>query len=173
MWLGLAPLGIANLHPLGWMMLFNCVYIAVVLACITNKGSKYFCCDRKARAASAPSFTLWQQATVEVTRRDNYCCLFAPYTNGCYSSHTYRSWWIAHSPPGEQRSCNNVVNVLDSNTSKWNLRRVSISWWLRWLNTHWTTQLTKLKCCWSRKQTHAFKLDTFTPKHYIRTSKKI
>jgi len=30
-----------------------------------------FCCDRKARAACAQCFTLWQQATVEITRRDH------------------------------------------------------------------------------------------------------
>jgi len=30
-----------------------------------------WCCDRKARAASAQSFALWQQATIEITRRDH------------------------------------------------------------------------------------------------------
>jgi len=30
-----------------------------------------WCCDRKARAASAQSFTLRQQATIEITRRDH------------------------------------------------------------------------------------------------------
>jgi len=29
------------------------------------------CCDRKARVASAQSFTLWQQATIEFTRHDH------------------------------------------------------------------------------------------------------
>ena len=29
------------------------------------------CCDRKARAASAQSFTLWQQETIEITRCDH------------------------------------------------------------------------------------------------------
>jgi len=29
------------------------------------------CCDRKARVACAQSFTLWQQATIEITRRDH------------------------------------------------------------------------------------------------------
>jgi len=27
------------------------------------------CCDRKSRAACAQSFALWQQATIEITRR--------------------------------------------------------------------------------------------------------
>jgi len=29
------------------------------------------CCDRKARAARAQSFALWQQATIKITRRDH------------------------------------------------------------------------------------------------------
>jgi len=33
-----------------------------------------FCCDRKARAASAQSFTLWQQATMEIMRRNHSPC---------------------------------------------------------------------------------------------------
>jgi len=32
------------------------------------------CYDRKARTASAQSFTLWQQATIEITRRDHSRC---------------------------------------------------------------------------------------------------
>jgi len=30
-----------------------------------------FCCDRKAQAANAQSFTLWQQATMEITQQDH------------------------------------------------------------------------------------------------------
>jgi len=30
-----------------------------------------FCCNRKSRAACAQSSTLWQQATIEITRRDH------------------------------------------------------------------------------------------------------
>jgi len=29
------------------------------------------CCDRKAQAASAESFTLWQQATTEIMHRNH------------------------------------------------------------------------------------------------------
>jgi len=38
-----------------------------------NEESKTFCycCDRKVRAACAQSFTLWQQATIEIIRRDH------------------------------------------------------------------------------------------------------
>ena len=55
-----------------------------------------YCCDRKARAASAQSFTLWQQATIEITRRVHFYCVFAPHIFGCYFSRTSRSWWITH-----------------------------------------------------------------------------
>ena len=30
---------------------------------------RWWCCDRKARAACAQSFALWQEATIEITRR--------------------------------------------------------------------------------------------------------
>jgi len=32
----------------------------------------YYCCDRKARAASEQSFALWQQATIEFTCHDHF-----------------------------------------------------------------------------------------------------
>jgi len=32
---------------------------------------RFYCCDRKARAASAQSFTLLKQATIDITRRDH------------------------------------------------------------------------------------------------------
>jgi len=62
-------------------------------------------CDRKARVASAQSFTLWQQATIEITR-SLYYYLFVPHIYGCYSSRTSRSWWIAHSTQRQRRGCN-------------------------------------------------------------------
>jgi len=38
-----------------------------------------FCCDRKSRATYAQSFAPWQQATIEIMRRDlPYYCLLAP-----------------------------------------------------------------------------------------------
>jgi len=41
--------------------------------CCRKSSNKAGCsrCDRKARAASAQSFTLWQQAIMEITRRDH------------------------------------------------------------------------------------------------------
>jgi len=36
------------------------------------------CCDRKSRAACAQSFAAWQQATIEIMRRNlSYYCLLA------------------------------------------------------------------------------------------------
>jgi len=32
----------------------------------------YLCCDRKARASCAQNFTLWQQATIEITYHDHF-----------------------------------------------------------------------------------------------------
>jgi len=40
------------------------------LFCIENT-SVSCCCNRKSRAACAQSFALWQQATIEITRRDH------------------------------------------------------------------------------------------------------
>jgi len=42
---------------------------SVDAGCVETHWTYY---DRKARAGSAQSFTLWQQATVDVTRRDHY-----------------------------------------------------------------------------------------------------
>ena len=85
-----------------------------------------FCCDRKARAACAQSFTLWQQATIEIMRHNHssrtlvilfnrsqasigrdstsqslfrdHSLVRATYCIcGCYSWRTSCSWWIAHS----------------------------------------------------------------------------
>jgi len=66
-----------------------------------------FCCDRKARAACAESFALWQQATIEIMRRNHSLfCLFSPRIYGCCSSRTSRSWLIAHSTQRQPRRCN-------------------------------------------------------------------
>jgi len=76
-----------------------------------------FCCDRKARASSAQSFALWQQATIEITHHNHsphtlvitfnrshvsidkpytpqsLCyCLFVPLIYGCCSLCTLHPW---------------------------------------------------------------------------------
>jgi len=60
------------------------------------------CCDRKAQAASAQSFTLWQQAIIEITRRAHSVI--------AYSRHIYMGDILrAHPVRGEshiQRSSN-------------------------------------------------------------------
>jgi len=64
------------------------------------------CCDQKARAAWAPSFALWQQATIEFTRWDHYYCLFAPHICGCCSWRIFCLWWTAHSVQRQRRGFN-------------------------------------------------------------------
>jgi len=49
--------------------LTKCFALVACFACC--RLGDYSCCDRKARAACAQSFTLWQQATIEFTRRDH------------------------------------------------------------------------------------------------------
>jgi len=41
------------------------------LGSTANNVRGYYCCDRKSRAAYAQSFAPWQQATIEITRRDH------------------------------------------------------------------------------------------------------
>jgi len=48
------------------------------------------CCDRNARAACAQSFALWQQATIEITRRDHSIT--------AYSRHAHIVFFFAHIP---------------------------------------------------------------------------
>ena len=70
-----------------------------------------YCCDRKSRAAYAQSFAPWQQATIEITRRDHYNCLFAP--------HTYIFVLRAHPVRGEthnQRNTTGEVATVWANT---------------------------------------------------------
>jgi len=104
------------------------------------------CCGRKAWAASAQSFTLWQQATIEITSSllspplastPTFNCFLASqalleashqdhsygitllllvrttyiWPDGCYSSRTCCSWWIAHSTQGQLRCCNTTFSL--------------------------------------------------------------
>jgi len=68
------------------------------------------CCDRKAQAACALSFTLWQQATIEITRRDHSII-------AC-SRHIYMGVVLrAHPVRGEshiQRNANQEVATKDA-----------------------------------------------------------
>ena len=71
------------------------------------------CCSRKAWAAIAQSFTLWQQATIEITCHDHYSSL----TCHIYSLRTSCSWWIAHSTQLQMTGCN-IWNALEPETSQ-------------------------------------------------------
>jgi len=64
----------------GW---FKCKNIALCL--LLN-----YYCDQKVRAACAQSFAPWQQATIEITRRDHS-------TTAC-SRHLYTVLFFAHIP---------------------------------------------------------------------------
>ena len=73
----------------------------------------HFCrCDRKSRAASAQSFALWQEATIEFTYHDHsiIACSRHIYL-WCCSSRTSRSWWITHLTQHHRRRCNTAQNV--------------------------------------------------------------
>ena len=63
-----------------------------------KQGLASWCCDRRARAASARSFTLWQQATIEITRRDHSI-------NAC-SRHKFMMVFFAHVPFVANRTFN-------------------------------------------------------------------
>jgi len=60
----------------------------------------WLCCDRKSRAACAQSFAPWQQATIEITRRDHS-------TIAC-SRHTHIFVLRAHPVRGESHNQRNA-----------------------------------------------------------------
>jgi len=119
-----------------------------------------FCCDRKARAANAQSFTLWQEAAIEITLivtiskyyqlftsiigdrspRSLCYCLFVPHIYGCYSSRTSGSWWVAHSTQRQPRGYRS--------TMVWKLAKVK----------------TNKKHLQTAKNNDSKKFDTKTPK---------
>jgi len=73
-----------------------------------------FYCDRKSRAAYAQGFALWQQATVEITRRDHSIIPCSRHINMVFFFH-------AHPVRGEsdiltqrhRRGCNALPNITD------------------------------------------------------------
>jgi len=71
-----------------------------------------FCCDRKSLAACAQSFAPWQQATIEITRRDHsiIACSRHIYV-WCCSSRTSRSLWITHLTQRHRRGCNTTTGI--------------------------------------------------------------
>jgi len=68
------------------------------------KRSPWYCCDRKAPAASVQSFTLWQQATIEIMHRDHsiIACSCHIYMGVVRHAHSVRSKpHIQHNASGE------------------------------------------------------------------------
>ena len=67
--------------------------------------------------ACAQNFALWQQATIEITRRDHsiIACSHHTYIYFC-SSRTSRSWWITQSTQCYRRGCNNIPSFLQWTT---------------------------------------------------------
>ena len=61
------------------------IYMNFKLSCFS-----WYCCDQKTQAVFAQSFTLWQQATMDITCHDHsiIACSHHIYTCGCYSSRT-------------------------------------------------------------------------------------
>jgi len=73
------------------------------------KNGSWHCCDRKAQAACVQSFTLWQQATIEIMCRNHSVIACSCHTYvWCCSLHTSHSWWITHSMQRQQRGCNYI-----------------------------------------------------------------
>ena len=66
---------------MAYLLLFDWVFSELLEEILTHNFFSYrswFCCDRKSRAACAQSFALWQQATIEIMRRNlSYYCLLA------------------------------------------------------------------------------------------------
>ena len=49
-------------------------------------------------------------------RNRSYYCLLAMHVWWCYSSRTFRSWWITQSTQHHRRSCNNIPSFLQRTT---------------------------------------------------------
>ena len=69
------------------------------------------CCDRKSRVACAQSFAPWQQATIEIMRRNlSYYCLLAPHTY-IFVLHTHPVRGESHNQR-HRRVYNNIPSFL-------------------------------------------------------------
>ena len=92
----------SRLHVHLWS--FSCIGYA------KDKEQYFLCCDQKARGKIASSFTLWQQATIDITRRDHsvITCLSHIYLCVALRSHPVRgesqiqrnvNWEVATTSP--------------------------------------------------------------------------
>ena len=106
--------GVAFIHTLA--LDFSGV-IGSILTCLTfpcetvllvGNGLFRRCCDRKSRAACAQSFTVWQQATIEITCHDHSIIACSRHIYTGVVLRASRSWWITHSTQHQRRGCNNT-----------------------------------------------------------------
>jgi len=95
-----------------------------------NKVVYFLCCDRKAGVASVQNFTLWQQATIEITWRDHsiIACSCHIYLYSCVAHHASSLLlWIAFwfSTQRQLRSCKHshlfTMNCTDRTFFLWRL----------------------------------------------------
>jgi len=86
--------------------------VQVLLRQSSNKELVKYCCDRKSRATCAQSFAPWQQATIEIMRRNlSYYCLLAHGVVGVlFFTH------ITQSTQRHWRGCNNIPSFLQRTT---------------------------------------------------------
>jgi len=116
----------------------SCIFLSLYL---TLRGNCSACCDWKSRAARVQSFAPWQQATIEVTRRDHSILLVrATYMYFC-SSRTSRSCWITQSTQHHRRGFNNIPSFLQWTTP---IARSLCEGWT-WHNLH--ILVTAPFCC--------------------------
>jgi len=85
----------------------------------------FYCCDRKAWAECAQSFTLWQQATIEITCHDHSILLVRATYMWCCSLCTFCSWWTAQCQP---RGCNNIPSFFSMNRTNRTYFYEGVTW---------------------------------------------
>ena len=110
----------------------------------------------ESRSGKCASFTLWQQATIEVTCHDHsshtlllrsivhivsitrdytprslYYCSFVPRIMDVASSRVVSSWWITHSTQCQRRGCNSTLLICESATFRhwWNSKCIRRTLW--------------------------------------------
>ena len=102
----------------------NCLVLHLwINACNASKlrqqllrSKAFHCCDQKIWAASVQCFTLWQQATIEITSRD---LVRATYMWLLFFAHIpSRSWWIAFNPTQTERLQHCYIHVVKYGESK-------------------------------------------------------
>jgi len=77
-----------------------------------RKTTKYFSCV-VIKKLERQSFTLWQQAAIEITRRDHTIIACSRHIYLCVAVCAHPClWWIALSTQHQLRGCNNVPSFL-------------------------------------------------------------